>query len=264
VTVRATYVFDNGSPHAPGQHQLLAELLDPFTTERLAATGVTRGWHCLEIGAGGGSVARWLAARVAPGGTVLATDVRPLPGAPAPGLTTLAHDITRDPLPSERFDLITARLVLRHLPDRASVLRRLLAALKPGGWLQIDEFDIGYAPALLTPGAAARTLYETFMAAKEKVVTEAAGEANLGRHIGAELRALGMAGVDPCPRVGVWRGGSAGARLLVHHTFALRDRLLAAGMSDAQLADLRELLADPEFTMSSYVTYSVHARRPAC
>ncbi|MFL6126785.1 methyltransferase domain-containing protein [Actinophytocola sp.] len=257
-----TYVFDNESAFATEQHRVLAELLDPFTTERLAVTGVTRGWRCLEVGAGGGSVARWLADRVAPDGRVLATDIKPHHIRRVPGLDVRRHDITRDPLPRGEFDLIVTRLLLRHLPDRAAVLRRLLAALKPGGWLQIDEFDNSYVRPLLTPDPAASALFEAFMEAKDRVVVAAGNDIFLGRHIAGELRDLGMVDVDPCPRLWTWPGGSPGTRLLIHHSHALRDELLAAGMTDRQLEDVRALLADPGFVASSYVTYSVHARRP--
>jgi SAM-dependent methyltransferase len=255
----ATYVFDNASVSATEQHRLLAELLDPFTTARLAETGVTRGWRCLEVGAGGGSIARWLAERVSPTGSVLATDVWPHHIPATPGLTVRTHDITRDPLPSAAFDLITARLVLRHLPNRPDVLRRLRTALRPGGWLQLDEFDIAYAPALLTPDP---DLYAEFMAAKSRIIAAAGNDGSLGRHLAEQLREIGMVDVDPCPRIWAWRGGSPGARLLAHHTVALRNRLLAEGMTNGQLAALRTLFADPTFVASSYVTYSVHARRP--
>ncbi|MFB7570452.1 hypothetical protein [Streptomyces sp. NPDC056165] len=52
------YAFDN--VHATEQHRCLAASLDPITIARLAGTGVTDGWRCLEVGAGGG-VATWLA-----------------------------------------------------------------------------------------------------------------------------------------------------------------------------------------------------------
>ena len=35
------------------------------------------GWHCLEVGGGGGTVAHWMAERCAPGGSVLCTDIDP-------------------------------------------------------------------------------------------------------------------------------------------------------------------------------------------
>src|ERR1043165_1338313 len=164
------YAFDNSGTFAVDQHHALAETLDPFTSTRLAETGVTRGWHCLEVGAGGGSIARWLAGRVAPDGSVLATDIDPRHIPAAPGLEVRTHDITRDPLPPAAFDLIVARLVLRHVPDRAAVLHRLLAALRPGGWLQVEEFDGGQAPVLLSPDDAAAALFETFMAAKSRAI----------------------------------------------------------------------------------------------
>jgi SAM-dependent methyltransferase len=44
---------------------------------------------------------------------------------------------------SEPFDAIVARLLLFHLPDREEVLRRQLAALRPGGTIVLIEFDIG-------------------------------------------------------------------------------------------------------------------------
>jgi hypothetical protein len=58
----------------PGDRlRLLAELLDEGTFPLLAARGLQRGWRCLEMGAGGGSVATWLGQQVAPGGSVLDT-----------------------------------------------------------------------------------------------------------------------------------------------------------------------------------------------
>jgi hypothetical protein len=51
--------------------------LDPITVEHLEATGIAAGWRCLEVGAGGGSIARWLSERVAPSGSLVATDITP-------------------------------------------------------------------------------------------------------------------------------------------------------------------------------------------
>ena len=48
--------------------------LDPITTECLEKIGVAEGWHCLEVGAGAGSIADWLCRRVGANGMVVATD----------------------------------------------------------------------------------------------------------------------------------------------------------------------------------------------
>lgn len=259
---RCGYVFDNDNVHSRDQHRCLSEMLDPMTTTRLARTGVTDGWHCLEVGAGGGGVAVWLAERVAPSGSVLATDIKPVRIPERAGLEVIRHDIVHDPLPEAAFDLILARLVLQHLPERHEVLDRLVRALRPGGWLQVDEFDISYGPALVMPDARARELYENFLAAKARVFEAAGGDGTWGRHVTQAMHDSGLIDIDVVPRLELWHSGSPGVHLLIHHTFHLRDRFIEAGMTDPQLADVRNLLADPTFRASSCAIYSVQGRCP--
>ena len=72
---RPTYAFANRRAVQPERLRLLAALLDDGTFRLLERLGVQPGWRCLEVGAGGGSVAAWLCDRTAPGGSVLATDL---------------------------------------------------------------------------------------------------------------------------------------------------------------------------------------------
>ncbi|WP_447008221.1 class I SAM-dependent methyltransferase [Saccharothrix isguenensis] len=253
-----TYVFDRA--HVTEQHRCLAAAYDPVTFARLARIGVKPGWRCLNVGAGGGSVAHWLAAR---GATVVATDGQPDHVSPRPRLTVLRHDVVCDPLPEAEFDLVHVRLVLRHLPERDAVLRKLVAALKPGGWLQVDEFDNSYSPVLLAPDRRAAELYETFLAIKESVFDAFGVDGAWGRKAAGAMVRAGLVDVDPRVVVHPWRAGSPGVRLLAHSTHMLRDNLLAAGMTDGQLAAVREVLADARFMAASPVVYSVHGRRPA-
>jgi SAM-dependent methyltransferase len=255
------YVFGDNA-HSRDQHRHLSAAYDPVTTARLAATGVTDGWQCLDIGAGDGSVAIWLADRVAPSGSVLATDLRPHRMPSRAELTVVAHDAAIDPLPECEFDLINARLVLRHLPSREKVLGKLAAALRPGGWLQIDEFDTSYEPPLLCADEESRRLYERFLAAKSEVMRAAGVAESWGRDVAAAMRAAGLTGIDPQPYIGVRRAGSPDLQLLINHTFHLRDALVAAGMSEQDLADVREVMRHPEFLATSCVLYSVQGRRP--
>ncbi len=98
------------------------------------------------MGGGGGSVARWLAERVGPAGRVLCTDLDTRiieQGSAAAGgnLEVRRHDIAHDELPREAFDLAHARLVMIHVPERERALENMVKALKPGGWLVIEDFD---------------------------------------------------------------------------------------------------------------------------
>jgi SAM-dependent methyltransferase len=120
----------------------LARVLDPGTQRILIERGVAPGWRCLEVGGGSGSIAQWLAARVVPGGSVLSTDVDlRFHGGGDGVLTVREHDITKDPLPRDHFDLVHARGVLQHIPAREAVLDRMIEAARPGGWIVVEDAD---------------------------------------------------------------------------------------------------------------------------
>ena len=57
----STYLFDNAGEQAGQRFSSLETLYDPWTIRHLEATGIGAGWHCWEVGGGGGSIAAWLA-----------------------------------------------------------------------------------------------------------------------------------------------------------------------------------------------------------
>ncbi len=56
-------------------------------------------------------------------------------------LRTLKCDVGEAALPRGCFDLIVSSMVLHHLPDVPLVLRHLLPALRPGGWIALADLD---------------------------------------------------------------------------------------------------------------------------
>ena len=139
----AGYLFDNASGETPTRFAGLEGLWDESTIRYLSKVGVGPGWKCWEVGAGGGSIARWLAERVAPTGTVLATDLdlTRIPNGSLSNLAFVRHDVVHDPIPTAEYDLVHARLVLVHLPEREEVLRALARSLRPSGSVLIEDFD---------------------------------------------------------------------------------------------------------------------------
>ena len=69
------YLLDNRAHETEVRFGALAELFDQNTFRHLDALGVGHGWRCWEVGAGGPTVANWLAERVGPSGYVVATDI---------------------------------------------------------------------------------------------------------------------------------------------------------------------------------------------
>jgi SAM-dependent methyltransferase len=117
---------------------------DRFTFRILTSIGVDEGWRCLEIGARTGSVAAWLQQRVGRRGLVVATDIesRWVEPRSSANLVVRHHSVLADPI-AVGYDLIHARLVLNHLPQREAVARKLVAALCPGGWLVVEDHAVG-------------------------------------------------------------------------------------------------------------------------
>src|ERR1700745_4081269 len=113
-------------------------------TRRLRAqAGLARGASCLDAGCGPGETMRLMAQRVGPAGRVLGIDVDTSLSAMALAMlrgtghrqsSFPAHALpVAEPIPGAPFDLVYARLLLFHLPERAAVLARLWDAVAPRG-----------------------------------------------------------------------------------------------------------------------------------
>lgn len=122
----------------------IAALTDPATIRYLEQIGVQEGWVCAEVGAGAGSIVRWLSNRVGHFGKVHAIDIEPsyMAGVTAPNLEVRQQDVTTDPLAQGTYDLVHCKILLMHLADRERVLGEFVRALKPGGYLLVEEADI--------------------------------------------------------------------------------------------------------------------------
>ncbi len=53
-SANSAYVLDNAGKEASVRLAALAAILDPGTIRHLEERGITSGWHCLEVGGGGG------------------------------------------------------------------------------------------------------------------------------------------------------------------------------------------------------------------
>ncbi|WP_329216221.1 methyltransferase domain-containing protein [Streptomyces sp. NBC_01485] len=144
------YLLDNRQPEAGERFDAFAALFDATTFRHLEGLGIGPGWRCWEAGAGGTSVVSWLAKKVGPTGKVLATDIDTsrLASVARPPVEVRVHDLGVEEPPMEGFDLVHARLVLVHVPDRERAMRSMVKALRPGGRLLIEDADPALQPLL--------------------------------------------------------------------------------------------------------------------
>src|ERR1700720_4070211 len=101
------------------QHRLMlmSALLDPVESARIAQLGVRPGWRCLEFGCGNGSIAQMLAARVAPTGHVVASDIdlAYIVNLQMPCLEVRRLDVLEDVIEEGSCNFVVARALLQHL-----------------------------------------------------------------------------------------------------------------------------------------------------
>lgn len=251
-TTTAEYVFDNAGRSAEARYRELSRLYDENTIRHIELLGIDRGWSCLEVGGGGGSIASWLCARVGVCGRVLATDLDPrfLQELSYGNLEVRRHDIRTEGLPKGEFDLAHARLVLIHLPHREIALRRMIDALKPGGWIVVEEFDtLTFLPdPVVSPGEANLRVRQAF----DEALTARGIDLHCGRLLAHELKANGLVRIGVEATASLWGGKSTGTRLTTINFEEMREPMVSSGLISPEEfdADLKRI-DEEDFLMPS-------------
>lgn len=168
-------LFAPDHPREAGRIDAAAQVYDPVSTGRLRALGAGPGQRCLEVGAGTGTVARWLLEEAGAEEVVaLDRDTGALAGLAelaGPRLRVLAADLRDETLHPGRFDLIHARFVLMHLPERRRIVSRLAGWLNPGGRLVLaDAVDL--PDRLGAPSPYRRTMDAMWQALRTTIGTD--------------------------------------------------------------------------------------------
>lgn len=248
-----------------GERQRLAAIeaaYDPGSKKYLSRLGLRVGSRVLVAGAGGGSIVRWAAETVGVTGEVVAIDIDTRFVEPIaqlhPNVRVVRADITAEQLPGG-FDIVHARLLLGHLPQREQVLGALAAALLPGGALLVEDFDWGsYGPAEPNPAA------EKAIEAVTTFVRSAGFDTAFGRRLPGVMRAAGLEDVDAEGLVLTLRGATFPLEPMFRQTFnRLLPRLVESGLMTAEdAAALHRRFDDPGHDMCTQTLMSVWGRRP--
>ncbi|MFJ3668562.1 methyltransferase domain-containing protein [Streptomyces sp. NPDC090106] len=193
------YLLDNQRTEAGERFDAFAALFDPTTFRHFEGFGVGSGWRCWEVGAGGTSVVSWLAKKVGPTGRVVATDIDTSLVAPAgrPPVEVRVHDVGVEEPPGEGFDLVHARLVLVHVPDRERALRSMIAALRPGGRLLVEDADPALQPlACPDEHGPAEQLANRLRQGFRGLLADRGADLSYGRRLPRLLREAGLRRVE--------------------------------------------------------------------
>jgi len=217
----STYVFSPEWARERDRLLALEELFDDASARHLAGLGVGEGWRCLEVGCGAGGIAR-------------------------DNVEVRRHDILTDPLEEGAFDVAHARAVIEHVADHRGALRRVVAALRPGGWAVIEDSHFG-GPMAAALGcyvhpAEHGPLVGHLYRAVDTLFSAAGADASFGPRLLGELEAVGLEGVGGVVHAPLVAGGTDNwARGSLEQ---LGPRLVAAGLATTDDVDRFMAMAD--------------------
>jgi len=258
MTAGAAYLLDNTWENEHERLRCLESVWDPGTTARLAAIGVGAGWRCLELGAGGGSITRWLCDRVGPTGIVTAVDLEPkfVEADPRDNLEIHRRDIVAEGVPGEGYDLIHTRFLLMHLPERDQLVPELVGRLRPGGTILLEECDFGPVTA------AGMAPYSEIWGRALDLGARTGGDWSFGLRMPGLLVAAGAVGVRAVTEGSVFAGGDPMAVVTAMTWQQLTPQLLADGCPAERLTAAIAELADPTRWFPSCNAVAAWGHRP--
>jgi SAM-dependent methyltransferase len=199
-----------------------------------------------------------LSEQVGSSGHVIATDLdtRWLADLVESGVEVSSQDIAVDAPAEGDLDLIHARTVLTHVRDLDPAIGHMVAALRPGGWILLEELDQGPPFGRTSPEEPAVGRYVEVM---RLLVEKGGGDPDLGRRLPVLIREFGLTdlGVDG-------RYVQITPEMIRIQLVAVADTVVSAGaMQRAELDRVRDFVKDPANLMYGGLAVAAWGRKSA-
>jgi SAM-dependent methyltransferase len=179
-SVSATRYTYGDSEFAAERLDLVARVFEPTSRRFLERCGAHEPRLAVDLGCGPGNTTGLIAEVLHPLRTVGLDRSGPFLERARrdalPGVTFVEHDVLETPFPIGPADVVSCRLLLSHLPDRAAAVARWATQLAPGGLLLLDEIEEVRSdePAFMT-----------YLALAQEVVARAGGRLLVGADLAA-------------------------------------------------------------------------------
>ena len=253
-----------------GYDRLLALARDrwPDTAALFGRAGLSPGMRCLDLGCGGGEVTLQIASLVAPGGSVTGIDMDEVKldlgrrAAAGRGLGNVEFRLlnAQDWDEPGGYDAVYSRFLLQHLSQPVGLLRRMWAAVRPGGVLIVEDADFdGWCCYPPNEG------FDFFVRTYSQVLQRRGGDHAVGRKLYACFLAAGIPGpqlslVQPLRTEGEEKT-LALSTLEASTEAILSERLASENELTAALTTLRRFTADPQALISGPRIFQLWSRR---
>lgn len=254
------YIFSNNDAQRELRRlRLIEKVSDARSISLLESAGIDKGWRCLELGPGAGSLLRWMADRVGETGRVLGIDKNTayIEHLKHPSIEIREGRIQYIEL-GEQFDLIHARYFFIHNKDSKALISRLLASLAPSGVLIAEEPDFStakwidgdYSEAGNCVNRAICTMFDN-----------AGLDPAYGSRVPLDMMMSGLEITHIDSRMHLCTGGTDMARMMAESTRILEAEYLSTGeVSRSDIQRYCEGALDSASLASYYTTVSVMGR----
>lgn len=250
--------------------QVLARARWHYTAELFEDIGIGPGMHALDLGCGGGAVTFEIARIVGPEGFVAGIDMDEVKldlaraAALEGGVTNVEFRLANvnDWNEAETYDLVFCRFLLEHLSRPLDLLKRMWAAVQPGGAVAVEDAD--FDGVFCDPP---NDGYEFWARTYPEVLRRHGGDPQIGRKLYRYFLEAGMPHSTMKLTQDVNTEGLAKTLPLttVEATAdAIRDEKLATDEEiGAALASLAAFTDDPSTIVSGPRVFQVWSRRPS-
>ncbi|HEY7061041.1 MAG TPA: methyltransferase domain-containing protein [Chloroflexota bacterium] len=248
-----------------------AAVLAPEASVLLDQLGIQPGWHVIDVGCGPVGILDLLAERVGPEGVVVGVEPQPhllqvarsvLAERQLSHVQLVAGDTGTHGLPQETFDLAHARLLLVVVPNPVEVLAQIVALVRPGGMVAVQEVDhISWCCEPPHPA------WDRLLVAWRAQYCEGGRDVYIGRRLPGLLRAAGLEDVDIRAFTQVYRSGDDRQTQLLTFVETARERILTSGLlGESELVNLctalRAHLADTATIVIAELVFQAWGRKP--
>lgn len=241
--------------------RLIERAFDDTSKAVIKAAGIKKGWSCLELGPGAGSILRWMGDQVGRSGYVLGVDKN----AEFINSLTQPHVDVREGMIQEmgfkeRFDLIHARYFFIHNTNTKALLTKVSGLLKPGGALVLEEPDFSIARWI-------DNSYAAYGNRVNRAICTMFNNMGLNPAYGTEA-ALDLAGcgltlthIEADMHLDI--GRSNVAQIMAESTKILKEKYVNTGEADeTDIAKYIEGAGDPDSLAIYYATISIIGKKP--
>ncbi|HZE37174.1 MAG TPA: methyltransferase domain-containing protein [Stackebrandtia sp.] len=258
------YIFDTKGTDIGRQHLSYVEtIFDRTSTQFLEEIDIKPGQRCLDVGAGAGSITRWMADKVGDQGKVVALDKNVGYIEETANIETHECDVIEGLPVDGTFDVIHVRLLLMHLPQREAIFKTLVDALAPGGWLVIGDFNGRPQTAIEVPKESDRKVWEHVMYLSHGVVSPAMGiDFDWALTVSRHMEEAGLNTIDALEYSNTVRGGSAGCMMHLNLNMQAEPLLRKHGATTEEIERYRELMVDPHFSAWFYHFILTRGQKP--